>query len=109
MTRLAAGFWVAAYRARLEQAGIPCYIARRGDETAGAVMVKVATMDGLARLFERRIDLMSGESRWMMLAEGDEAGVDASARRQAGFDPDLWIVEIEDRQGRHLLEEEGLT
>ncbi len=109
MIRLATGFWVAAYRRRLSDAGIACYIARKGDETSGAVMVKLATMDGVAQLFERRVDLASGENRWMVLAEGDEAAVDASARKQAGFDPDLWIVEVEDRQGRHLLDQEGLA
>ena len=34
--------------------------------------------------------------------------VDASIRRQRGFDPDLWVIEVEDRQGRHLLDEPGL-
>lgn len=106
--RLATGFWVAAYRQRLELAGVPCYIARRGDETSGAVMVKLGTMDGQARLFQRRFDYESGETRWTVLAEGEESAVDASARKQAQFDPDLWIVEVEDRQGRHLLDEEGL-
>lgn len=106
--RLATGFWVAAYRRRLEQEGIACYVARKGDDTSGAVIVKLATMDGKARLFERRSDPASGDSRWMLLAEGEEAAIDASARRQAGFDPDLWIVEVEDRQGRHLLDQEGL-
>ena len=106
--RLAAGFWVGTYRRRLEQAGIACYIARRGDDTAGAVIVKLATMDGRATLYERRSDLLSGTARWIVLAEGPEAEIDASARRQAGFDPDLWIVEVEDRQGRHFLDQEGL-
>lgn len=108
MTRLATGLWVAAWRARLEQAGIPAYVARRGEATSGAVIVKLATMDGQAQLFERRVDLMSGDSRWMLLTEGDESAVDASARRQAGFDPDLWIVEVEDRRGRHMLDAEGI-
>ena len=109
MTRLATGFWVAAYRARLEQAGIMAYVARRGDDTAGAVLVKLATLDGQAQLFQRSYDLMSGERKWMSLAEGPEPEVDAAAARQASYDPDLWIIELEDRQGRHLLTEEGLA
>jgi hypothetical protein len=29
--------------------------------------------------------------------------------RQRGFDPDLWVIEVEDRAGRHLLDHEGLA
>ena len=43
--RLAAGIWVAAYLRRLGLAGIPAYVTRHGDDTAGSVMVKCATLD----------------------------------------------------------------
>ncbi len=107
--RLTAGMWVAAYLRRLELAAIPAFVLQRGDATAGAVLVKVATLDGRARVYERSFDLMSGARAWVVLAEGDEREVDASIARQKGFDPDLWVIEVEDRAGRHLLEEEGLA
>ena len=44
-----------------------------------------------------------------MLCEGDERDVDASLMKQRSFDPDLWIIEVEDRQGRTLLDEPGLS
>jgi len=53
--RLTAGLWVSAYLNRLRLAGIAAYVIAKGDATAGAVVVKVATMDGAARLFERRL------------------------------------------------------
>ena len=106
--RLASGLWVAAYLARLRLAAIPAYLARRGDDTSGAVIVKLATMDGQARAFVRRWDFASDTRRWQVLAEGAEAGVDAALAREGGRDPDLWVIEVEDRQGRTLLEEEGL-
>jgi hypothetical protein len=106
--RLATGLWVAAYRRRLDLAGIPCMIARRGDATAGAVLVKLATMDGQAVVFQRGWDLASGDRVWTVLTQGDEGECDAALARQAGFDPDIWVVEIEDPRGRHLLAEEGL-
>ncbi len=109
MTRLTADMWVSAYRRRLELAGIPAYITARGDPTAGAVLVKLATMDGRATAFERSFDLMTGKRAWVVLAEGDEAEVDAAIARQRQFDPDLWVIEVEDRHGRHLLDEEGLA
>ncbi len=106
--RLASGLWVAAYLNRLRLAAIPAYLARRGDETAGAVIVKLATMDGQARAFVRRWDFASDSRIWAVLAEGPEADVDATLAREAARDRDLWLVEVEDRQGRSLLEDEGL-
>ncbi len=58
--RLAAGIWVAAYLRRLTLADIPAYIARHGDDTAGAVLVKCATLDGRASLWAREWDLDTG-------------------------------------------------
>ncbi len=107
--RLTAEFWVQAYLARLRLADIPAFLTKKGDATAGAVLVKVATLDGRATVYQRSFDLMTGERAWVVLAEGEEAAVDASIARQRGFDPDLWVVEIEDRQGRSLLDEEGLA
>ena len=96
--RLASGVWVSAYLTRLRLADIPAYVTAKGDAEAGAVVVKVALLDGTARAFERRSDLMTGARAWILLAEGAEAEV-----------PDLWVVELEDRQGRTLLDEDGLS
>ena len=109
MTRLTAKFWVQAYMARLEFAGIPAYVMAHGDDTAGAVLVKLATLDGQATAFQRSFDLMSGERKWVVLAEGAERDVDAALQKQRSFDPDLWVIEVEDRHGRHLLDEPGLS
>jgi hypothetical protein len=108
VTRLTADIWVAAYLARLRIAAIPAYVMRRGDGTAGAVVVKVATLDGRAQLWGRVPDLMTGERRWDRMAEGPEVEIDASVARQAGFDPDLWVIEVETRDGRHLLDDASL-
>ena len=107
--RLAAGVWVSAYLTRLRLADIPAYITAKGDAEAGAVVVKVALLDGTARAFERRSDILSGARAWILLAEGAEAEVDALLRRARSRDPDLWVIELEDRQGRTLLDEDGLN
>ncbi len=109
MTRLTAAFWVHAYLARLRLRDIPAFVTAHGDDTAGAVLVKLNTLDGQARAFQRSFDLMSGERRWVVLAEGAEQEVDTAITRQRGFDPDLWVIEVEDRDGRHLLDEDGLS
>ena len=107
--RLIADFWVRAYLHRLELANIPAFITRKGDATAGAVLVKLATLDGHAKLFQRSFDLMTGNRAWVVLAEGAERDVDTAITRQCSFDPDVWVIEIESRDGRTLLEEEGLA
>ncbi|GAB4532769.1 MAG: DUF1491 family protein [Ruegeria sp.] len=108
MTRLTAEFWVHAYLARLRLHEIPAFVVAHGDDTAGAVLVKLNTLDGNATAFQRSFDLLSGARKWIELAKGPEAEVDAAIARQRSFDPDLWVIEVEDRQGRHLLNEEGL-
>ena len=108
MARLASGIWVSAYLARLQGAGVFAHIAHRGEATAGAIAVKLATMDGRASVFVRTLD-GEGERVWTALVDGaPEAEADAALARQRRFDRDLWVVEVEDPRGRHLLGEEGL-
>lgn len=107
--RLTARIWVDAYLTRLRLCDIPAFVVSHGDDTAGAVLIKLNTLDGRAVAYQRSFDLMTGARKWMELVAGDEADVDAAIAKQRGFDPDLWVVEVEDRQGRHLLDEPGLA
>lgn len=107
--RLTSGIWVAAYLTRLRLADIPAYVTGKGDPTAGAVIVKVATLDGQARAFQRSFDLATDARVWVVLADGAEAEVDAMLSRQRARDRDLWVIELEDRQGRTLLDQAGLS
>ena len=109
MARLATQFWVQAYLQRLQLEGIMGYVVAHGDDTAGAVLIKLSTLDGQAVLYQRSVDLMTGDRQWVELASGAEADVDASATKQRSFDPDIWVIEVEDRQGRHLLDQPGLS
>ncbi len=107
--RLTSEVWVAAYLTRCRLADIPVFVVARGDHTAGAVLVKLNPLDGSAVAYQRSFDLMSGERQWMVLVEGEEAEVDRSIARQREMDPDLWVLEVEDRDGRTLLDEPGLA
>lgn len=107
--RLTADFWVRAYLRRLEMAAIPAYVTARGDATAGAVLVRLDLLDGRAQAYHRIYDPFAAARHWDLLAEGTEAEVGAAIARQQSRDPDLWVIEIEDRAGRTLLDEPGLA
>lgn len=109
MTRLTADFWVRAYLARLQLAAIPAFVTARGDATAGAVIVKCARLDGSALAMQRSFDPLTGNRAWITLHDGPEPEVDALLARQRARDPDLWLIEIEDRAGRTLLDQPGLA
>ena len=107
--RLTADFWVAAYLARLNGEGIFAHVAHRGDATAGAIAVKVATMNNLASLYMRNYD-GDGQRIWAdVMIDAQESEVDAYIAKQRGYDRDLWVIEVEDPRGRHLLDQDGLA
>lgn len=107
--RLTSDVWVSAYLTRLRLLDIPAFVVSRGDGTAGAILVKLNTLDGRAICYQRSFDLMTGDRIWVKLTDGDEADVDASIAKQQSFDTDLWVIEVEDRHGRHLLDDPGLA
>jgi hypothetical protein len=109
MVRLTSRFWVDAYLARLRVYDIAAFVVAHGDDTGGAVLVKLSTLDGRATLYQRSFDMISGARTWMELSAGAELDVDAAIVRQREFDPDLWVIEVEDREGRHLLDQDGLA
>jgi len=106
--QLTTKFWVSAYLSRLGLAAIPAYLTAQGDADAGAVLVKLATLDGQAVAYQRSFDLTADHRVWVVLKAGPEVEVDAAIARQRGFDRDLWVIEVEDKAGRTLLDEDGL-
>tara|TARA_B100000768_G_C11251557_1_gene364308 strand:+ start:705 stop:1037 length:333 start_codon:yes stop_codon:yes gene_type:complete len=109
MIRLTSDVWVSAYLTRLRLVDIQAFVVARGDATAGAVLVKLNTLDGKGMVFQRSFDLKTGARNWVELICGDEPALDAAITRQRSFDPDIWVIEVEDRAGRHLLDEPGLS
>lgn len=107
MPRLTAEFWVQAYLRRLDIANIPAFVVYKGDVTAGAVLIKANLLDGSVKLFHR-IYNGDGQRIWSLLDEGLEPKMDELVVKQRRFDPDLWVIEVEDRNGRTLLDEDGL-
>ncbi len=108
MIRLTAEFWVQAYLQRLNLVNIPAFVTQKGDLTAGSILIKLNTLDGRAELFERSFNLETGKRAWLNVLTGSETEIDVSVEKQKSFDSDLWVVEIEDKQGRNLLDDPGL-
>jgi hypothetical protein len=81
-------------------------VVRKGDARAGAVLVKTLNRrDGTVHVFSEAVR-GDGERFWMQPTKSDfEPDLDAYAERAARIDPDLWVIEIEDRDGRHFLTE----
>ena len=107
--RLRSDFWVSALRRRAEAAGAFISIARRGAEEAGAIFIQVDRRDGSFDLYgpapQSFFDDRATDRLFTLLAR--ETSQEATRKRieqEVNFDPDLWLVDIEDREGRAFIE-----
>ena len=104
--RLPTDLWVKAHVKRCSAEGVPVIVGRRGDPHSGIVILKLNQLDQGCRVMSQMRDL-DGKLGWMEALEGalvPEAEADAYIARQAARDPDLWVIEIEDRLGRHWVD-----
>jgi len=111
--RLKSGIWVAAYLRRCNVEGVFAAVRRRGAEEAGAIFIKVSRLDGTAILYgpaaQSAFDEARPADRIFTVALGADkpvadADVEARLLREVRFDPDIWIVEVEDRAARNFLD-----
>ena len=111
MARLTSDFWVSAYLRQAGLEGLVAVLRRRGAREAGAIFVKLDRLDGTAALYGPAPQSAFDESFpadrkfSVLVAPGSpEADADARIARELKFDPDIFVLEIEDRQGRHFLD-----
>lgn len=108
--RLRTDIWVAAYIRRCAVEGAFAMLRRRGAAEAGAVFVKIDRLDGTAALFGPAPQSETGDGIERVYAPlhaavwSDPADAETRLRKEIAFDPDLWIVEVDDRAGRHFLD-----
>lgn len=110
--RLKSGIWVAAYIRRCQIEGAQAMLRRRGADEAGAVFIKVSKLDGSAEVFGPAPQSAFDEARpsdrafirCLKVEAATEADAESYLARQIKFDPDVWIVEVEDRGGRNFLD-----
>ncbi|OAN46611.1 hypothetical protein A6A04_05725 [Paramagnetospirillum marisnigri] len=100
--RLKARLWVHAAIRQCGVLAIPAFVVAKGDEDAGAVLVKLNRGAAGCEVFTQVRD-GTGQAAWLPATGADpvpEAKADAYIARQRQFDPDLWVLEVEDRAGR---------
>jgi hypothetical protein len=111
--RLKSAIWVSAYLRRCNIEGAFAAVRRHGADDAGAIFIKVSRLDGSAVLYgpapQTAFDDDQVSDRLFTAVVGreapvPEADVEARLAKEINFDPDLWILEVEDRAGRHFLD-----
>jgi hypothetical protein len=111
--RLKSGIWVEAYVRRCHIEGAFAAVRRRGADEAGAIYIKINRLDGTGTLYgpapQAVFDEAQPSGRIFTVILGreapvPEANIEARIVREIGFDPDIWVIEVEDRAGRHFLD-----
>ena len=109
--RLKTVLWVAAYLRRCQVEGVAAVVRRRGAEDAGAIFIRIDRLDGTSDLFgpapqselDSSRDTDRAFSQSLKERSAPDVAVEAYLAREMKFDPDVWIVEVEDRAGRNFL------
>ncbi len=110
MIRLRSDIWVAAYLRRCSSENVVAVLRRRGSPEAGAIFIKIDRLDGFSALYSPapQSEAREGMDRLFTRVHAEDwlenSKVEAKLSREISFDSDLWIVEVEERQGRHFLD-----
>ena len=105
--RLATDLWLTAHLRRCSVEGVPVVVVHRGEAKGGTVMLKIFQPDAGCRVLAQMRDL-DGRLGWYPAHKEDfiaEAEADGYIARAVGRDPDLWVVEVETRDGTHPFED----
>ena len=110
--RLKAEIWIQAYLRAARAGGAYATVVRHGDDDAGAIFIKIRRLDGTADLYVPAPTGLGDSERaaervWVkgLSAGSNDADVDQQLAKEVRFDSDAWVVEVEDRQGRHFLDD----
>jgi hypothetical protein len=101
--RLPTHLWVMAHVRRCIADGIPVAVIRKGEAQGGTLLLVVNHLEKGCRVLSQARDL-DGNPGWLAAFDGalvPAAEADSYVARAVDRDPDLWVVEVEDRDGRH--------
>ena len=109
--RLKSEIWVQAYLRICAANGLFAALTKRGDPDAGAIFIQVSRLDGRSDVYGpaaaglAETDAERRFSPRFPKGPATDAETVAYLAKQRDYDPDLWIVEVEDRAGRHCLDD----
>ena len=110
--RLKAELWVKAHLRTCNFMNIPAFVVKRGDDQAGSVLIKINRLNDNCMVLMPTTNFETGKRQWLQGTGADwvsEGLADAYIEKQLKFDRDLWVLEIEDTEGRHLLQEDVVS
>lgn len=110
--RLKSVLWAAAYIRKCQIEGVFVAVRQRGDEEAGAIFIKINHLNGGGELFGPAPQSVYDEAKpsgraFMRIFENApaaDAKMEERLTQEMKYDPDIWIIEVEDREGRHFLD-----
>lgn len=101
LDRLPTHLWVGAALRNAGSSGGFGAIVKRGEQTSGMVLLRINLLNQTSLLLSESRDF-EGRHTWLgPLGDSpiDDPDVDAYIERAIGRDPDLWVVEFEDKTG----------
>ena len=101
--RLKADIWIMVHVRQCSSLGVSAMVVRHGDDRGGSLMLKINRLENGCRVLSQAVD-EDGNRAWLAAFKGTtvpEAEADAYIARAIGRDPDLWVVEIEHKDGWH--------
>ncbi len=104
--RIATDLWVAAQLRSCNGRNMPAYLLRKGAAAGGLVLVKLLNGARQCKILLQSRDF-DGNPGWQTALEGafvDEREGDAYIGRAVARDPDLWVIEVESREGEMPFE-----
>jgi hypothetical protein len=97
--RIPTYLWLEAKMRELSAQGVGVYVVNRGDNAGGLVLLKISDMAGQCRVLTQQRNL-DGDLLWMAALKEevvDEKSANEYIARACNRDPDLWVIEVEDR------------
>lgn len=102
--QLITSLWIDAHIRTCFVADMPAFVVARGDNDRGGILLKVDQFAAGVSLYEKTIDF-DGRRAWRLLVKsGDAADVAARIAKKRDFDPDVWVIEVEDLRQRYILD-----
>lgn len=95
------GILIEAILRDLTAKAVPYYILQTGNQASGLILLKMNGLNGQTRLLARQRNFMTDTLEWVPALKEEiipEAEADAFIERSKRRDPDLWVIEVEDRQ-----------